>query len=111
MDTTKPHHQPWALIFLRRLGVLNPTRAQKDELIAYYWEKYEEQNGQCAICGKHSTDCKRRLALDHNHKTGELRGLLCSGCNPNIAWLENRIAPIRVYLRHYQDPNTGRKIL
>lgn len=37
------------------------------------------QDGRCAIC--YMTPRSRRLAVDHNHKTGEVRGLLCTFCN------------------------------
>lgn len=40
-----------------------------------------KQNDSCAICGKESSESKRRLAVDHNHKTGKIRGLLCKDCN------------------------------
>lgn len=39
----------------------------------------EKQNGVCAVCGKPPNG--RRLHVDHDHKTGAVRGLLCSGCN------------------------------
>lgn len=39
-----------------------------------------KQCGVCAICGKENT-CGRRLAIDHCHTTGKIRGLLCSKCN------------------------------
>lgn len=41
---------------------------------------YEAQGGRCAICQR-ATGAARRLAVDHNHKTGEVRGLLCKPCN------------------------------
>jgi 5-methylcytosine-specific restriction endonuclease McrA len=41
----------------------------------------ERQGGKCAICKKPQSDFKHRLSLDHNHKTGQLRGLLCYRCN------------------------------
>ena len=44
-------------------------------------EFLKKQNGKCAICGKPQTAFKKRLNLDHNHKTGQLRGLLCYFCN------------------------------
>lgn len=45
----------------------------------------EEQNGQCAICGTDKPNCHhKRFVVDHNHKTGEVRGLLCSTCNTGL---------------------------
>lgn len=48
-------------------------------------EKYNQllkkQNNCCAICDKHKDEFKINLAVDHNHITGEIRGLLCSYCN------------------------------
>lgn len=41
-----------------------------------------EQNGRCAIC--HNRPRSKRLAIDHNHKTGQVRGLLCRRCNQNL---------------------------
>lgn len=44
-------------------------------------EFFKKQKGKCAICGKHQNEFKKRLNLDHNHKTLQLRGLLCYYCN------------------------------
>ena len=44
-----------------------------------YAELLSAQDGVCAICFKRPT--KRRLAVDHDHKTGKIRGLLCYPCN------------------------------
>lgn len=38
-----------------------------------------EQRGGCALCG--GKNGERRLAVDHCHQTGAVRGLLCLGCN------------------------------
>lgn len=40
-----------------------------------------EQEGRCAICLRHEDQFKHRLSLDHDHKTGRIRGILCSNCN------------------------------
>lgn len=45
-----------------------------------YWKLYEAQGGRCAIC-RRATGKTRRLAVDHDHKTNEIRGLLCKTCN------------------------------
>lgn len=47
-------------------------------------EFFKKQKGCCAICGKHQREFKRRLSLDHSHKSGQLRGLLCYRCNKFI---------------------------
>lgn len=46
------------------------------------------QDGVCAICRK-ECDTGRRLAVDHCHKTGKVRGLLCVKCNAAVAYLRD----------------------
>lgn len=50
------------------------------------WDEYELllacQDGRCAICGGQPR--KHLLSVDHDHKTGEVRGLLCSRCNHRL---------------------------
>lgn len=41
----------------------------------------DAQQQECAICKKHESNFQKRLAVDHNHKTGKVRGLLCYRCN------------------------------
>jgi len=46
-----------------------------------YNEIFEKQKGCCAICNTHQSELKKALCVDHNHETGEIRGLLCDRCN------------------------------
>ena len=48
-----------------------------------YEQMYREQKGFCALCETPSVDGKR-LSVDHNHKTGAIRGLLCTKCNTGL---------------------------
>jgi hypothetical protein len=64
----------------------NPDKVFRYDLKAKYGitvEEYnrllESQGGVCAICGQ--TCYKNRLSVDHDHATGEVRGLLCDNCN------------------------------
>lgn len=43
-----------------------------------------EQDYKCMICGIHQDEMLTDLSVDHNHKTGKLRGLLCKSCNWGI---------------------------
>lgn len=62
---------------------------------------YQIQQGRCGICNKHSTDLKRQLDVDHNHKTGIVRGLLCRYCNVGIGIYEKRKKEFKNYLKKY----------
>lgn len=46
-----------------------------------------QQGGVCALCG--SPPKRYRLAVDHDHETGKIRGLLCTPCNRWLGWYEN----------------------
>lgn len=59
--------------------------------IEKYNELFQKQNGCCALCGKHQSEFNRRLSVDHNHTTGQIRGLLCWKCNTSIGWVETTI--------------------
>lgn len=49
--------------------------------IDQYEELLERQDNSCALCGKSAEEHHTNLAVDHNHRTGEIRGLLCTHCN------------------------------
>jgi len=57
-----------------------------------YAEMFHRQNGVCAICSQPETATRlgkvKALSVDHNHKTGSVRGLLCSDCNTGIGKLK-----------------------
>lgn len=53
-----------------------------------YARLLEKQGGVCAICRRTpSSSVRKRLAVDHNHTTGKVRGLLCEPCNHGIGKL------------------------
>lgn len=72
----------------------------------------EEQGGVCAICKRPETVKNARtglvwkLAVDHNHETGAVRGLLCSKCNSLLGDAEDSIERLQAaidYLRKYGE--------
>lgn len=56
-----------------------------------YDEMLEAQDNACAICGKTPEENGRRLHIDHDHETGEVRGLLCHSCNMLLGFAYDNI--------------------
>jgi hypothetical protein len=58
-----------------------------------YRRMEKDQGGVCAICGQPETGERngkpRFLAVDHDHDTGKVRGLLCGKCNPGIGYFDH----------------------
>ena len=58
---------------------------------ARYAAMLAEQNGLCAICGKVEGETRngkvKALAVDHDHESGRIRGLLCVACNTGLGKL------------------------
>ncbi len=68
----------------RRLYV-DRHRAKKYKMhVDSYKEIFDKQLGCCDICGKNQLELNQRLAVDHNHTTGRVRGLLCLECNKGL---------------------------
>ena len=59
-----------------------PRRAELNVTLDEYEALLEAQGGVCALCG--NPPKTRRLDVDHDHRTGLIRGLLCSRCNQAI---------------------------
>lgn len=82
-------------------------------------EKYTEllvmQENRCAICGNEETAVHKKtkkiqkLAVDHCHKTGEIRSLLCQDCNRGIGLFHEDVSRLKNaidYLMKFQQSNT-----
>ena len=75
-----------------RFGI---TREQYDEIL-------EAQGGVCAIC-KEVCNSGRRLAVDHDHETGEVRGLLCGNCNTAIGKFHDNTDYLRAAIAYLEN--------
>lgn len=79
--------------------------------IEQYWMIYEAQGGVCFICRRAKGNGKKKLSVDHNHQTGEVRGLLCTPCNRGVLGhlRDDRDAVLRVLAYLVEPP--ARKVL
>jgi len=100
--------QPIEEFNIWRDGIRHPTcrtcvtdlRLQRkfDITLSQYEEMLAEQDGVCAIChGEEPYPEDRRLPVDHDHDSGEVRGLLCYSCNTKLAWFEKYQKDITSY--------------
>lgn len=56
----------------------------------HFWEQWQAQGKKCAICGTKTNNADQDFSSDHNHITGQLRGVLCQKCNTNVGIIENK---------------------
>lgn len=96
------------------------VRSRRQQLRRYYGltlEEYDEmlmaQGGVCAACGKPETNIQYGkvvpLAVDHDEKTGRVRGLLCAGCNRALGLLCEDPQHIEGLLRYALDRVVGKE--
>lgn len=64
-------------------------------------EAYQAQQEKCVICLDHIM--LETCAIDHNHKTGEFRGLLCKKCNTSIAFLKDHPETVDRAAKYLRD--------
>lgn len=89
----------------RRYRKRNSRDLLKQQLLRYYGIAvevydilYRRQQGKCAICL--NPPKKHRLCVDHCHKTGKIRGLLCRRCNAGLGLLQDSKKIIRRALKY-----------
>lgn len=63
---------------------------------------YQSQNGACKLCGQISSN----LNIDHDHKTGAIRGLLCNPCNRAIGLFNDDILLLKKAINYLETANT-----
>lgn len=69
-----------------------------------YTAAAESQGNVCVICGN-PEKIKRRLAIDHDHITGQVRGLLCGSCNGGLGLFKDQSDLLRIaanYIDRYK---------
>lgn len=78
-----------------RYDVCRDCRSKHRNITEIPKEDYEAllqaQNYSCAICGVNAEESKNGLAVDHNHATDQVRGLLCVRCNVGLGYFKDNI--------------------
>jgi hypothetical protein len=76
-DRSRPYRRAYSLEYtLRQYGL---TTADYDRMLA-------AQDGRCAVCRSPAPLGRGRWHIDHDHVTGQIRGLLCNNCNMGIGY-------------------------
>ena len=90
---------------IRRTALL---RDKYNLTLEEYDAKLKSQNGLCAICGSDTplNSGHKHMYVDHNHVTGQVRGLLCNPCNTTIGAAKEdleRLSKCIEYLKSYSN--------
>jgi DNA-directed RNA polymerase subunit RPC12/RpoP len=72
-----------------------------------YEEILQEQEYSCAICKRHESEFTKRLSVDHDHKTLEIRGLLCHFCNSRFLGRHSNPDLFRSAAEYLEKPRRG----
>jgi len=75
------------------------TEEQYDELL-------DRQDRRCFICERHEREFTKRLCVDHNHTTGEIRGALCTYCNHRVVG-QHKDGELLRKIANYIEQGTG----
>lgn len=93
--------------YMREYSRRNPERAKSATLkknfgitLDDYNEMLEAQGGVCAICGGEESGRYQYLAVDHDHQTKKIRGLLCHKCNKGIGCLKDSVDVLQSAIRY-----------
>lgn len=93
-EKVRADHRAWS--------ARNPDRIMHYQLkdsvgigIEQYRSMSAKQNGACKVCGFIPEPTQKRLAVDHDHETGEIRSLLCKDCNTALGCARESIERLR----------------
>jgi hypothetical protein len=76
-----------------------------------YAEILKNQGGVCKICEYAPSATCKMLAVDHCHKTGSIRGLLCTYCNTALGLFKDDIKLLKIAIKYLKSKSNLGKII
>lgn len=109
-DLTKFYYNQFGLRHKKCKLCENKSKTRFGLTLEFREKMLQDQGGVCAICGKpetekHQNGTLKNLAIDHDHKTGRVRGLLCAHCNHMLGEVHDDPAILRkaiAYLKKHR---------
>ena len=97
---------------LRENDPLAPRRTRLKNVYGITLDDYsrmlDEQQGVCAICQQECTVYSGKedtiLCIDHDHETGEVRGLLCNACNLGLGYFHDSVKGLQRAIKYLESP-------
>lgn len=68
-----------------------------------YNQMFVDQKGCCKCCGRHQSILPKGLFIDHCHITGNIRGLLCTGCNTALGMVKDNKQTLSNMIKYLED--------
>lgn len=88
--------------FVRKYGI---TFAQRDTI-------FEAQGRVCGCCGSPTPQGKRGWAMDHDHVTGRIRGVVCQKCNFGLGHFDDDPTKLHAAVRYLEKhKNSGAPVV
>jgi hypothetical protein len=82
----------------------NKLRQRHGLTLADYESMWTIQNGGCAICSEPLKVGPGESAVDHDHSTGEVRGLLCRECNTGLGKFKDSNTLLQLAQNYLSEP-------
>lgn len=70
-----------------------------------YMAMFRDQGCVCATCGK-TNENGHALSVDHDHKTGKVRGLLCQRCNYALGYIDDSVEIAKKMIEYLENAET-----
>lgn len=88
----------------RRAKAMRKWRLNKEYgMTESEWELlFQSQNRRCAICKTLQPEGKGRWCVDHDHSSGEVRGILCHNCNVGIGNLQDSTTILKSAIKYLE---------